>query len=621
MIKLLPILIILAMLFAILLLLGKVKSISKVITPLILLFLATILAHLGLETEINPLNPWENYIDYFYFATYIAILTVVSSYLIFYKFKLNFNFFRINKMNTGTGTKSLFTFISCLIIAITLILSFTIYSIIAKGNEDIAKYRTEEIQRIKQSLKDYVNIAYATIEANHKNAMNKAYLERYYGRPLTNIIDIAENIIKSKNEAVKKGELTLLEAQDQAIAEIQKIRYNNGKGHIWITDTTRPYPKMIMNPINPSINGQILDDPKYNSGMGKGQNFYSAAVEISQAHGKGFVDYLWPKQTKEGPIPDVPMLAYTRIFPEWNWIIGTSVYVDEAMIDAIEKSKDQIRQMRYHNGDGFFWINTTHLKMIVHPTRPLLEGKILTDKLKTLFESFVKVCQNQNGSGFQEYKWPKQAVGGVTIEAPKLSYVKLYEPLNWIIGTGIYTDSIDEAVENRKEVIKQQITILIAKIIGIAVLIVLLIAIVSYIINRYLLKKNPQAASIEKPATEPEPKPVLEVPIKQTATTPAQLPIISEAGMLPTADCIKMVQEITKTLMTENSKLLAEAMRQAPKNADKNHKFEVANQALSNQTYQTIEEVKQRVQAEKSNGNGKVMGNLNQMVTQNPNEV
>jgi len=616
MIKLLPILIILAMLFAILLLLGKVKSFTNVIAPLILLFLATILAHFGL-TEINPLNPWETYIDYFYFVTYIAIFTVVSSYLFFYKFK-----FRTNQMNTSTGTRSLFTFISCLIVAITLILSFTIYSIIAKGNEDIAKYRSEEIQRIKQSLKDYVDIAYATIESNHKNAMNKAYLERYYGRPLTNIIDIAENIIKSKNEAVKKGELTLPEAQDQATAEIKKIRYNHDKGHIWITDTTRPYPKMIMNPITPSLNGQILDDPKYNSGMGKGQNFYSAAVEISQAHGKGFVDYLWQKQTKEGPIPDVPMLSYSRIFSEWNWIIGTSVYVDDAMIDAIEKSKDQIRQMRYHNGDGFFWINTTNLKMIVHPTRPLLEGKILTDKLKTLFESFVKVCKNQNGSGFQEYKWPKQAVGGVTIEAPKLSYVKLYEPLNWIIGTGIYTDSIDAAVEDRKEVIKQQITILIAKIIGIAVLIVLLIAIVSYIINRYFLKKKPQAVTIEKPATKPEPKPVLEVPIKQTATDiPAQLPIISEPGMLPTADCIKMVQEITKTLMTENSKLLAAAMKQAPKNTDKTHQFEVANQILSDKTHQSIEEVKQRVQAENLSTNGKVMGNLNQMVTQNTNEV
>ncbi len=249
----------------------------------------------------------------------------------------------------------------------------------------------------------------------------------------------------------------------------------------------------------------------------------------------------------------------------------------------------------------------------------------MTDKLKTLFESFVKVCQNQNGSGFQEYKWPKKAVGGVTIEAPKLSYVKLYEPLNWIIGTGIYTDNIDQAVENKKEVIKQQITILIAKIVGIAILIVLLITIVSYIINRYLLKTNPKLAiTTEKPATKSEAKPILEVPIKQTATDTYEIPtqsITSEAGMLPTADCIKMVQEITKTLMTENSKLLAAAMRQAPKNADKNHQFEVANQILSNKTHQTIEEVKQRVQAEKSNGNGKVMGNLNQMVTQNPNEV
>jgi methyl-accepting chemotaxis protein len=531
----------------------------------------------------------------------------------------------------NNGTKSLFTFISCLIVAITLILSFTIYSIIVKGNEDIAKYRTEEIQRIKQSLKDYVDFAYAIIEANHKNAMNKAYLERYYGRPLTNIIDIAENIIKSKNEAVKNGEITLPEAQSQAAAEIKTIRYDNGKGHIWITDTTRPYPKMIMHPISPSLNEQILDDPKYNSAMGKGQNFYSAAVEISQAHGKGFVDYLWPKQTQEGLIPDVPMLAYTQLFSEWNWIIGTSVYVDDAMIDAIEKSKDQIRQMRYHNGVGFFWINTTHLKMIVDPTHPLLEGQSLTNKLKTLFESFVTLCKNQNGSGFKEYKWPKKAVGGITIEAPKLSYVKLYEPLNWIIGSGVYTDSINEAVEERKELVKKQITILSAKIIGIAVLIVLLIGFTSYIINRYLLSRK--LVAIEKQQTETAP----EIPVKNTETVanvekshfttpikenkhpeiPALMPT-TDAGLLPTTDCIKMVQEITKTLITENRKLLAEAIKQIPNSTDKNNQFEIANQILTNKT---IEKIKQRTQTDKSSANGNVISDFNQMVTQNSSDI
>ena len=82
-----------------------------------------------------------------------------------------------------------------------------------------------------------------------------------------------------------------------------------------------------------------------------------------------------------------------------------------------------------------------------------------------------------------------------------------------------------------------------------------------------------------------------------------------------------MVQEITKTLMTENSKLLAAAIKQVPNNTDKNHQFDVANQILSNKTHQTIEKIKKQVQAEKSSTTGKVMGNLNQMVTPNPNEV
>jgi hypothetical protein len=86
----LPIFIILGMLFAILLLLGKVKSFTNVIAPIGALFLATILAHIGLRMEISTSE--IIYLDYFYLVTYIAIFAVVSCYFLFYnKNKLSNN--------------------------------------------------------------------------------------------------------------------------------------------------------------------------------------------------------------------------------------------------------------------------------------------------------------------------------------------------------------------------------------------------------------------------------------------------------------------------------------------------------------------------------------------------
>ncbi|MBE9562190.1 MAG: cache domain-containing protein, partial [Proteobacteria bacterium] len=237
----------------------------------------------------------------------------------------------------------------CFIIALFIMLPFVLYHINKSGQQEVEQYKQEEINRVKQSLKEYVDIAYVTLDTNYKNAMDKQYLARHYGQQLTSIVDIAESILKTKAEAVKLDGLELSEALEQAAAEVAKLRYDNGNGYVWISDTTEPRPKMIMHPLESSLNGKILDDPKYNIALGKEQNIYQAAVEVCYNHGKGFIDYLWPKTTPNGVIDDMPMLAYVRLFDDWNWIIGTAIYVDNAVNDAIENSKDDIRKMRYTN--------------------------------------------------------------------------------------------------------------------------------------------------------------------------------------------------------------------------------------------------------------------------------
>jgi len=107
-----------------------------------------------------------------------------------------------------------------------------------------------------------------------------------------------------------------------------------------------------------------------------------------------------------------------------------------------------IKNMRY-NDNGYIWINDMNPKMIMHPIKPDLNGKDLSDfkdpNGKHLFNEFVKVCR-ERGEGFVDYMWPKP---GYDKPVAKLSYVKLFKPWNWILGTGIYLDGI-KAVEIQK---------------------------------------------------------------------------------------------------------------------------------------------------------------------------
>ncbi|KHD07600.1 hypothetical protein PN36_08750 [Candidatus Thiomargarita nelsonii] len=510
--------------------------------------------------------------------------------------------------------KTAFTLISSLIVAISLIVAFAIYSITAKGNEEIEKFRAEEIQRLKQYIKDSVDMAYATIENNYKNSMDKVYLEKYYGPRLKNIIDVAETILNSKVQAVKNGKMTLSEAQAEAAAEIKTIRYDNGDGYVWITDTALPYPKMIMHPTEPSLDGQVLDDAKYNCALGKDQNLFTAAVEICQAHGKGFVDYLWPKKTQEGVISDVPKLAYVRLFPEWDWLIGTANYVDDVIIEAIEKSQDDIRKMRYDNGIGSFWISTaskSELKMIVYPNLPSLEEQIIEGKLKKLFESFINVCEKQNGSGFLDYKWPKPTTGGMIEDAPKISYVRLYEPLGWIIGTDVSIDRIDKALAEKQERVEYEEIMIIIKLVSTSLLVIFIFGMLIYMRNRSSnVKEEPEPVEKE---TAPVEKPTsMDEPMRMTEEIPV-LRASPEQGTLRTDECVKMVQEISKTLIAEHAKLLAMALQKAP-GAVSNEVKKLANKS--------IEEVTNRIEGKQEGPIGepseetkfKVVTDLNKMV-------
>jgi methyl-accepting chemotaxis protein len=111
---------------------------------------------------------------------------------------------------------------------------------------------------------------------------------------------------------------------------------------------------------------------------------------------------------------------------------------DEAQKQALEK----IGSIRYDGGNNYIWINDLGPKMVMHPIKPELNGKDLSDNKdpngKALFVEMTKVCKDK-GKGFVEYAWSKP---GSSAPVPKISYVELYQPWGWVIGTGIYIDDV-----------------------------------------------------------------------------------------------------------------------------------------------------------------------------------
>ncbi len=111
--------------------------------------------------------------------------------------------------------------------------------------------------------------------------------------------------------------------------------------------------------------------------------------------------------------------------------------------EARERAAQEVRKLRYKETE-YFWITDRALNMVMHPARPELDGTNLGDNKdpqgKYIFREFARVC-NEKGSGFVEYLWPKP---GERLPVAKISYVKLYAPWGWIVGSGVYVDDVEK---------------------------------------------------------------------------------------------------------------------------------------------------------------------------------
>jgi methyl-accepting chemotaxis protein len=112
-------------------------------------------------------------------------------------------------------------------------------------------------------------------------------------------------------------------------------------------------------------------------------------------------------------------------------------------LEAKEIAIEEIKQLRFDGGSGYFWINDYEPNMIMHPIKPDLDGKSLTNSAdpngKKLFVEMAKVVK-KSSEGYVDYQWAKV---GSNVPVDKISYVKGFEPWKWIIGTGVYIDDID----------------------------------------------------------------------------------------------------------------------------------------------------------------------------------
>ncbi len=125
--------------------------------------------------------------------------------------------------------------------------------------------------------------------------------------------------------------------------------------------------------------------------------------------------------------------------------VGKGTLTDE---EARRRTLAAIKALRY-SGAEYFWINDMHPTMVMHAIKPELDGKDLTQNKdpagKHLFVEFVQVVR-ASGAGYVYYLWPKP---GSDAPVRKVSYVQGFAPWGWVIGSGVYIDTVESTFARR----------------------------------------------------------------------------------------------------------------------------------------------------------------------------
>ncbi|MCK4466733.1 MAG: cache domain-containing protein [Desulfobacterales bacterium] len=97
---------------------------------------------------------------------------------------------------------------------------------------------------------------------------------------------------------------------------------------------------------------------------------------------------------------------------------------------------DLLRELRYGT-EGYFWADTTEGVNVVLYGRKDVEGRNrLEDKdQKGTFYIKELLAKGKAGGGYVEYWFTKK---GQATPQPKRSYVLLFKPFGWVVGSGYY---------------------------------------------------------------------------------------------------------------------------------------------------------------------------------------
>ncbi len=254
--------------------------------------------------------------------------------------------------------------------------------------------------------------------------------------------DIRERVqaaytIASHNYQIYKGEKSSDELRSMVIELLRPMRWNNGRGYYFlgrITDGT-----IDLFSEEPFFEGKSAAELEKHLG----QNVIGNIVDIVKDKEAGLFRYKLTKPMFSEK--QLAQIAFVKYFQPLDWFIGAGIYSNDLEEKLQSEVLARIKNNRFGVDGEVFCLRADGTILNIQDER--LIGRSVRDLIDhnglEYGKAFLTVALQEEQSGYVHYSLADNVDGAVH---HKLTYVTGYGKWEWVIGTSMFMDAMDQAI-------------------------------------------------------------------------------------------------------------------------------------------------------------------------------
>lgn len=274
----------------------------------------------------------------------------------------------------------------------------------------------------------------------------RQYARGRYEQHLRDLISVIVSQVDFFHDLCRKGALTEDQARRAALEAVQNARYGNND-YFFIYDRN----SVAISHADPRIRGQDMSGARDVKGRPVARTMWN----IVEKHRDGFLTLWWTRLEGQKP---VPKLLYFCHYPEWDWLIGTGVYIDDIDRDVARKKTEilDVLTRTFHRvrvaETGYFSLFDGAGKILIHPSLESTDGSMLKDPVTGQNKIQELIAASSTPDVPLKYIWDKPDDPG-NYQYTKFSHVEHFAPFNWYVSSSVYQDEMEKPAE---KIIKRQ---------------------------------------------------------------------------------------------------------------------------------------------------------------------